>query len=575
MERYAVIDGFINLKSKNKEDIEEICKYFIQWRISKIYIGEGNLISSGLKNNITYEYEGSIVFGIDIQNESMNIEITDWDDTKVALAVPVCLYDKIFVKEQTLEIFIDVINGIKIKLDSYKSYKKALAYLYVICSGNYRKLDDTTYILSKFKEVNIDKLPDVKNIFYEYFYEGAIKELIVGDVMITYFGREEAVECNIGNIVLKVCIDDFKGSDIEYAKAIYEPRNVRLNIKVKEEEKEGLELFEDIVYDTRILGRKDNFEIYIEHSYGSINFKFDCYEKYKITLAYIMIASMKKDCSYLVKNSEKNIVFEDNIYEESPYDKLNNLIGMNTIKADVMNMVNLMRMQTNRQKQGLKEIPISLHLVFSGNPGTGKTTVARILADIYKDIGILSKGHLIEVDRSGLVAGYVGQTAIKTQEKIDEAMGGILFIDEAYTLAKDGDDYGQEAIDTILKAMEDNRNDFVVIVAGYSQLMHKFINSNPGLRSRFNKYIDFPDYNAEELVQIFISLCKKYDYNLTNDAKRTAENIIFIMEKNKDENFANARDIRNLFEKVITKQATRVAEEGFSNMLEIIAEDFE
>ncbi len=262
------------------------------------------------------------------------------------------------------------------------------------------------------------------------------------------------------------------------------------------------------------------------------------------------------------------------VNSSSSYEKLNNLIGLSTIKNDVNNMINLVKMQIKRREQGLKTVPVSLHLVFTGNPGTGKTTIARILADIYKDIGILSKGQLVEVDRAGLVAGYVGQTAIKTQEKINEALGGILFVDEAYTLVKDGQDFGQEAIDTLLKAMEDNRDDFIVIVAGYTDLMQNFINSNPGLKSRFNKYIDFPDYSADELVEIFYSMCNEYQYTLTSNADKILREKLFDMEKNKDDNFANARDVRNLFEKVITNQATRLSYDTSENIMEIDSCDF-
>ena len=208
----------------------------------------------------------------------------------------------------------------------------------------------------------------------------------------------------------------------------------------------------------------------------------------------------------------------------------------------------------------MKQVPVSLHLVFSGNPGTGKTTVARILAKLYKEIGILSTGQLIETDRSGLVAGYVGQTAIKTSQKIEEAMGGVLFIDEAYALNQEGENFGQEAIDTILKAMEDHRDKFIVIVAGYTDLMKSFVESNPGLRSRFNKFFEFPDYTVEELQAIFMMQCKKYQYKLTEEAEAAIRDEITRMEAEKGENFANAREVRNLFERIITNQASRVAD---------------
>ena len=188
-----------------------------------------------------------------------------------------------------------------------------------------------------------------------------------------------------------------------------------------------------------------------------------------------------------------------------------------------------------------------------------KLTVARMIARIYHAIGAIKTNKMIETSRAGLVAGYVGQTAIKTQEQIAKAKGGVLFIDEAYALAQKDDAFGQEAIDTILKAMEDNRDDFVVIVAGYTDPMKKFIDSNPGLKSRFNKYIEFPDYNIDELEEIFNMNCKKYDYKVAEDVQHQIRALITSKKIENIDNFANAREVRNLFEEIITNQARRIA----------------
>ena len=256
--------------------------------------------------------------------------------------------------------------------------------------------------------------------------------------------------------------------------------------------------------------------------------------------------------------------------------ELESYIGLAEVKREVNNLINMATVFKRRQEAGLPTTDFSLHMVFTGNPGTGKTMIARLMARVYRSLGILSKGQLVEVDRSGLVAGYVGQTAIKTQQQIQKALGGVLFIDEAYALnGRSENDFGQEAIDTILKAMEDHRDDLVVIVAGYDELMEKFIGSNPGLESRFNRYLHFDDYSVDEMIGIFKLQCEKGCYQLAEGVEDEVRE--FIEECSGDGvTFGNARGVRNLFEQILTEQANRLAAmEEFTkdDLMTITAED--
>ena len=245
------------------------------------------------------------------------------------------------------------------------------------------------------------------------------------------------------------------------------------------------------------------------------------------------------------------------------FDELNSLIGLDKVKLEISRLIHFVKIQDLRRKKGLGTITLSLHSVFYGSPGTGKTTVARIYGKMLKALSLLENGHLIETDRSGLVANYVGQTANKTDEKIKEAIGGILFIDEAYSLYKGENaqwDYGCETIEILMKRMEDYRENLAIVVAGYPIPMNKFLNSNEGFKSRFANYIHFDDYLPDELIEIFISLCTKNNYILTKEAYKLIDIAINNAFEKKDISFGNARFCRNLFEKVIRNQAVRIGE---------------
>ena len=252
---------------------------------------------------------------------------------------------------------------------------------------------------------------------------------------------------------------------------------------------------------------------------------------------------------------------------ETILQEINDLIGLENIKQEVQSLVNSLKVNRMRQSAGLSNVSVSRHMVFYGNPGTGKTTIARQLGELFCLLGILTKGHFVECDRSSLVGGYLGQTAIKTTQVLESALGGILFIDEAYTLSQSegGDQYGQEAIDTLLKFMEDHRDDLVIIVAGYEDLMGNFLDSNPGLKSRFNKYFHFQDYSEVELTQIFLSIALESNYVVDKEAQDHFRQIAGEMLRIKTANFGNGRTVRNLFERSIANQANRIIQQNVTH----------
>ena len=312
----------------------------------------------------------------------------------------------------------------------------------------------------------------------------------------------------------------------------------------------------------------DNMQDYIDKTFiDSVNMTFGNLAEKENSIAKPnsftsvspSVDTTKKENTVQIQETEEEKEPEKTL--EELLEELNTLIGLEKVKEDVKSLINLVKIRKIRQERGMDSPDMSLHMVFSGNPGTGKTTIARLLAQIYKAMGLLSKGHLVEVDRSGLVGGYVGQTAIKVNEVCAKAKGGVLFIDEAYSLTvnRGATDYGFEAVDTLLKYMEDNRDDLIVIVAGYPAPMEEFLNSNPGLKSRFNKYLYFEDYTPDELIGILKLNAKKADLVLSEEAEKFAKEFFTKRCENRPANYANGRDVRNFFEKALINQANRLA----------------
>jgi SpoVK/Ycf46/Vps4 family AAA+-type ATPase len=363
--------------------------------------------------------------------------------------------------------------------------------------------------------------------------------------------------------------------------------DVLIKIDVNNSNKSGIMTSKQLISFFLTLGRfyssnsADKKDVDIELITEQVN-KMNDYVNRELEMMIPKGSTMETNQSSLKQKEEQKAVENDSIVEveqeetlEQLLDELNSLIGLEAVKKEVQQIINTIKVRKKGEEFGIKQPPLSLHLVFYGNPGTGKTTVARKLAKIYQRLGVLSSGQLLEVDRSGLVAGYVGQTAIKTQEVIKDAMGGILFIDEAYALTyrKGESDFGQEAVDTILKAMEDHRDDFIVIVAGYPDLMKEFVGSNPGLKSRFNQFINFEDYTPDELLQIFMLQCKKYNNFIAEDCNEFLQSYFNDLYQNRSEDYANGRDVRNYFENVIKARDNRMAKIMDENPAGITAEE--
>ena len=276
------------------------------------------------------------------------------------------------------------------------------------------------------------------------------------------------------------------------------------------------------------------------------------------------LEEIKSTCTWVKENIRKKnnmtkLVVEKKESTNAILAELDSLVGLDEVKRDVRVLASFIQVNNLRRDRGLKAPAISKHLVLTGNPGTGKTTVARLISRIYYSIGAIPKNNFVETSRAGLVAGYVGQTALKTQEVIKKALGGVLFIDEAYSLVSDSkNDYGSEAIDTLISAMENNRDNLVVIVAGYEEPMQQFIGSNPGLSSRFNRYLHFKDYDSEELMSIFLKLCEENEYILQEQAESAIHKFLKNVYAHRCKDFGNARTVRNIFEKIIAYQAERI-----------------
>ena len=291
-----------------------------------------------------------------------------------------------------------------------------------------------------------------------------------------------------------------------------------------------------------------------------------------LELLYKYLGSRFIDSEYAILKEIKTKSFNE------LSDELNSLIGLENVKKEIEDLVAFNKVQQSREKIGLKKTNRTMHMAFLGNPGTGKTTVARIVGNMYRSLGILSKGHFIEATRTDLIAEYQGQTALKVKRLIQKAKGGVLFIDEAYSITENekSDSYGRECLTELTKALEDYRDDLVVIVAGYDDLMKKFFESNPGLKSRFNYFIMFEDYTVDQMLDIFLSYCKNEEYTLNDSAKDKLKKYLELHSNNPENKNANGRFVRNVFDKIIMNQAKRLSKLSLAtkdNYITILEED--
>jgi SpoVK/Ycf46/Vps4 family AAA+-type ATPase len=324
----------------------------------------------------------------------------------------------------------------------------------------------------------------------------------------------------------------------KYLESLLYLNNLNIDISIKQKIKNSIE--------TIII---DFFTLIVNLDNEISDFEKEKYEELKRLL----------QLDYSAVNEDKASTFSTDDSLEATLNELEELVGLSDIKNEVKSLINFAKVNEIRKSKGLPTVSLSLHSVFFGPPGTGKTTIARLISKAFKSLGILKKGHLIETDRSQLVAGYVGQTAIKTKEVLDKALDGVLFIDEAYSLSSD-DDFGKEAIDTLLKYMEDNRDRLIVIVAGYENEMAEFINTNPGLKSRFNKYFNFPNYSGSELLEILLRIIHKNKFIISEEAKGKLTYLINDAIFAQGQQFGNARFARNLYEQIIQNQFLRVSQ---------------